>query len=50
MLTLDGSRHDLVEGGLHAVSAVAQSFLAFLTQQARPLASPKHPQPAPLTP
>jgi DNA-binding transcriptional LysR family regulator len=30
------------------LSAVAQSFLAFLTQQARPLASPKHPQPAPL--
>jgi hypothetical protein len=23
--------------------AVAQSFLAFLTQQARPLTSPKHP-------
>jgi hypothetical protein len=32
------------------LSAVAQSFLAFLTQQARPLASPKHPQLAPLTP
>jgi DNA-binding transcriptional LysR family regulator len=26
------------------LSAVAQSFLAFITQQARPLASPKHPQ------
>lgn len=32
------------------LSAVAQSFLAFLIQQARPLTSPKHPQPAPLTP
>ncbi|GAB1717588.1 MAG: transcriptional regulator, LysR family [Nitrobacter sp.] len=27
------------------LSAVAQSFLAFLTEQARPLASPKHPFP-----
>jgi DNA-binding transcriptional LysR family regulator len=32
------------------LSAVAQSFLAFITQQARPLASPKHPQQFPLTP
>jgi DNA-binding transcriptional LysR family regulator len=32
------------------LSAVAQSFLAFLTQQARPLASPKHPQLVQLTP